>query len=127
VTLPAGASSTTPAASSVASPTATATVSAAATLVDPVSLIKLAKAELEAKRIQAALEALDRYLLLYPYGNDEVFYLYGLACEQDTPFRDIKKSWEYYKRVRDEYPRSSRWTAAAERIAYLEKHYFGLR
>jgi len=102
-------------------------MTASAALVDPASLIKLAKTELEAKRTQAAIEALDRYLELYPYGNDELFYLYGLAYEQDTPFRDIKKSWQYYKRVKDEYPRSIRWSAAADRIAYLEKHYFGLR
>jgi len=106
---------------------APAVPAATALPVDPASLIKLAKTELEAKRIQAAIEVLDRYLALYPYGNDEVFYLYGLAYEQDTPFRDIKKSWEYYRRVKDDYPRSARWTAAADRVAYLEKHYFGLR
>jgi hypothetical protein len=104
-----------------------AAVSAAAGISDPAALIRLAKAELEAKRVQSAIEALDRYLSLYPYGNDEVFYLYGLACEQDTPFRNVKKAYEYYKRVRDEYPRSARWREASERVAYLERHYFGLR
>ncbi len=120
-----------PAAATTSLPTAAAAVSvaaaSAAALVDPASLIKLAKAELEAKRIQTAIEALDRYLTLYPYGNDELFYLYGLASEQDTPFRNIRKAWEFYKRVKDEYPRSAWWAAASERIAYLERHYFGLR
>lgn len=94
---------------------------------DPVAIIRLARAELDAKRTQSALEALDHYLSLYPYGNDELFYLYGLAYEQDTPFRNIKKAWENYRRVRDVYPRSARWATAAERVAYLEKHYYGLR
>ena len=94
---------------------------------EPAALLRLARAELDAKRAQSAIEALDRYLALYPYGNDELFYLYGLAYEQDTPFRNIKKAWESYKRVRDEYPRSARWAAAADRVAYLERHYFGLR
>ncbi|MBU0927541.1 MAG: hypothetical protein KKA67_07305 [Spirochaetes bacterium] len=94
---------------------------------DPASLLALAKAELEAKRVQSAIQTLDRYLSLYPYGNDEVFYLYGLAYEQDTPFRNVKKAYEYYSRVKNEYPRSSRWREAADRAAYLERHYFGLR
>jgi len=96
-------------------------------ITDPVELMKRAREELDAKRTQSALDALDRYLALYPYGSDEVYYLYGLAYEQDTPFRNIKKSYDAYRRVRDEYPRSARWKDAAERIAYLEKHYFGLR
>jgi len=104
-----------------------ATISAAAGVSDPAALIRLAKTELEAKRVQSAIEALDRYLSLYPYGNDEVFYLYGLACEQDTPFRNVKKAYEYYKRVKDEYPRSPRWREASDKVAYLERHFFGLR
>ena len=94
---------------------------------DPANLVRLARDELESKRVQAAIDALDRYLSLFPYGNDEVFYLYGLAYEQDTPFRNIRKAWENFRRVRDEYPRSARWREAADRVAYLERHYFGLR
>ena len=96
-------------------------------ITDPSELIKRARDELDAKRVQTAIDALDRYLSLYPYGTDEVYYLYGLAYEQDTPFRNIKKSYDAYKRVRDEYPRSSRWKDAAEKMAYFEKHYLGLR
>lgn len=95
-------------------------------ITDPLELIKRARDELDAKRTQTALDALDRYLSLYPYGSDEVYFLYGLAYEQDTPFRNIKKAYDSYRRVRDEYPRSVRWKDATERIVYLEKHYFGL-
>jgi len=120
-----------PTATTPASDTATASAVplpvAASTLTDPVALIKLARDELGAKRVQNSLEALDRYLSLYPYGTDELFYLYGLAYEQDTPFRNIKKAYENYRRVRDEYPRSARWQEAADRVSYLERHYFGLR
>jgi len=98
-----------------------------ATLTDPAAIVAYARDELGASRIRTAMDALDRYLSLFPYGNDEVFFLYGVAYEQDTPFRNIKKAYEYYKRVRDEYPRSKRWREAADRIAYLERHYFGLR
>jgi len=121
--------STAPAPASAPAPetSAQAAISAAAGISDPAALIRLAKTELEAKRVQSAIEALDRYLSLYPYGNDEVFYLYGLAYEQDTPFRNVKKAYEYYRRVKDEYPRSSRWREASDKVAYLERHFFGLR
>lgn len=97
------------------------------TMTDPSELLKRARDELDAKRVQNAIDALDRYLSLYPYGSDDVYYLYGLAYEQDTPFRNIKKSYDAYRRVRDEYPRSTRWKDAADRMAYFEKHYLGLR
>jgi len=116
-----------PAAAAGMAATGQAIVAGTAALDDPEAIITLARAELDAKRVQSAIDALDRYLALYPYGSDELFFLYGLAYEQDTPFRNIRKSWEAYKRVRDEYPRSARWSAAAERVSYLERHFFGLR
>jgi outer membrane protein assembly factor BamD (BamD/ComL family) len=90
-------------------------------------LIKLARDELSAKRVGSAMEALDRYKSLFPYVGDEVFYLYALAYEQDTPLRDIKKAYENYRRVRDEFPRSQFWRQSADRTIYLERHYPGLR
>jgi len=133
-----GSATSGPASTTQALPVATPATQAAAqpaaspgidliSITDPVELTKRARDELDAKRTQSALDALDRYLALYPYGSDEVYFLYGLAYEQDTPFRNIKKSYDAYRRVRDEYPRSARWKDAADRIAYLEKHYFGLR
>ncbi len=104
-----------------------ATANALSALVDPAELLRYASEELGAKRIRQALDALDRYVEFYRSGSDELYYLYGLAYEQDTPYRDIKQSYAYYKRVRDEYPRSLRWKAAAERVAFMERHYYGLR
>ncbi len=98
-----------------------------ASITTPEGLLAYARDELSASRIRTAIDALDKYIGSYPYGNDELFYLYGLSYEQDTPFRNIKRAYEYYKRVRDDYPRSKRWREAADRIAYLERHYFGLR
>lgn len=94
---------------------------------DPDRLLQLARDELSASRVQSAVAVLDRYMALFPYGSDEAFYLYGLAWEQDTPFRNIRTSYAYYRKVRDEFPRSARWKEAAGRVAYLEKHYYGLR
>ena len=97
------------------------------TVSDPAALIKLARDELSVRRVNAAMEALDRYRSLYPNLSDEVYFLYALAYEQDTPFRDIKKAYENYRRVRDEFPRSQFWRQSADRTAYLERHYPGLR
>lgn len=121
---PAAPAAVTPLASSPAIAPATLDLGA---ISDPDRLLALARSELEAKRTQSALAVLDRYRELFPYGGDELFFLYGLAYEQDTPFRNVKKAHEAYKRVRDEYPRSRRWREAADRIAFLERHYFGLR
>ncbi|HAE20867.1 MAG TPA: hypothetical protein DCG47_00875 [Spirochaetaceae bacterium] len=96
-------------------------------LSEPAALLAYARGELDAKRVRSSLDALDRYIELFKRGSDELFYLYGLAYEQDTPFRDIKLSYANYKRVRDEYPRSARWKTAAERVAYMERHYYGLK
>lgn len=94
---------------------------------NPTALLAWARNELSAGRVQAALGGLDRYVQLYVSGNDELYYLYGLAYEQDTPFRNIKLAHENYKRVRDEYPRSPYRRQAMERIAWMERHFFGLR
>lgn len=136
-----GAATTTPAtgaaSSVIAAPGAATTAEASpaspqaaadlASISAPEALLTYARDELGASRVRSAIDALDKYISLYPYGNDELFFLYGLAYEQDTPFRNIKRAYEYYKRVRDDYPRSKRWREAADRIAYLERHYFGLR
>lgn len=108
-------------------PAQASSASALASIREPEALLAFARSELDARRVRSALDALDRYVELFRRGSDELFYLYGLAYEQDTPFRDIKKAHENYKRVRDEYPRSPRWRAAAERVVYLERHFYGLR
>ena len=94
---------------------------------DPAALLTLARNELDGKRVQSAIAVLDRYQGLFPHGSDEVLYLYAVSYEQDTPFKNVRKAYEYYKRIRDEYPRSLRWREAADRMAYLERHFFGLR
>ncbi len=98
-----------------------------ASISDPGLLLKFARDQLSGEKVQLALDALNHYVSLFSSGNDELYYLYALAYEQNTPFRNIKKSYENYKRVRDEYPRSKWRKDALERIAYLERHFYGLR
>ncbi|HRY81783.1 MAG TPA: hypothetical protein P5313_15315, partial [Spirochaetia bacterium] len=93
----------------------------------PEELLRLAREDLAASRIAGVLEVLDRYMLLFPFGSDEAHYLYAKAYEQNTPYRDIKKAYSNYRRVRDEWPRSPFWKESAERVSYIERHYFDIR
>ena len=93
----------------------------------PEELLRLAREDLAATRIAGVLEVLDRYMVLFPFGSDEAHFLYAKAYEQNTPYRDIKKAYAHYRRVRDEWPRSPFWKESAERVAYIERHYFDIR
>lgn len=93
----------------------------------PEGLILTARNELAANRVAGAIAALDRFLVLYPSGMDEVFYLYGMALEQNGPLKDSKRAFSFYKKVRDEYPQSEFWDKADERASYIERHYFEIR
>lgn len=93
----------------------------------PASLVAAARGELSAGRIQNCLAVLDRYMDLHPEGMDEVFFLYGVALEQNGPTKDVKRAYAYYKRIRDDYPQSQLWDQASERMSYIERHYFSIR
>jgi hypothetical protein len=58
---------------------------------------------------------------------DEVFYTYGLALEQNGALKDIKRSYSFYRKLRDEYPQSEFWDRAQSRVSYIERHYFDIR
>ncbi|HOT58033.1 MAG TPA: outer membrane protein assembly factor BamD [Spirochaetia bacterium] len=98
-----------------------------ASMTDAASVLEIARTQLAQKQIALVLGALDRYLVLNPGGSDEVLYLYALAYEQDTPYRDIQKAYSYYKQLVREYPLSTYRQYALERITYLERFYPGLR
>jgi outer membrane protein assembly factor BamD (BamD/ComL family) len=93
----------------------------------PEALLQAAKAELAGGRVANAVAALDRFLELRPEGLDEVFYLYGVALEQNGPTKDIKKAYAWYKKLRDGYPQSQFWDLAAARMSYIERQYFDIR
>ena len=59
--------------------------------------------------------------------TDEALLLYGQALELNGPTKDIKRAYEYYKKLRDEYPESAFWDQADARVSYIERHYFDIR
>jgi len=64
---------------------------------------------------------------LHPEGMDEVYYLYGVSFEQNGATKDIKQAYSYYKKLHDEFPQSQFWDMAADRMSYIERHYFSVR
>ena len=90
--------------------------------------LKRAREEYNAGRIKSALDALDQFMILYPAGNDEAFWLYGQSLEANNEAtRDIRLSLDYYRRLTREFPLSSRYDEARQRIAYLERFYFNIQ
>ena len=91
------------------------------------SLLAYAREEMAEKRYNNVILVLERYLRLFPSGDDEVFMMLAKLYETENPIRDIKKSLKYYKIIKDEYPRSKFWKEANDRAIYLERRYFDIR
>jgi hypothetical protein len=93
----------------------------------PEGIVRAARAELSAGRVANCLAALDRFLELHPEGMDEVYYLYGVALEQNGATKDIKRAYSCYKKLHDDFPQSQLWDMAVDRMSYIERHYFSVR
>ena len=93
----------------------------------PDEFVRQAKAEYETGRIEQALAVLDLMRSHYPMGTDEAWWLYGQLLEAPGTNRDIRQAIEYYRRLVNEYPQSSRVAEARARITYLERFYFNIR
>jgi TolA-binding protein len=117
---------TAPSAAQPAAPaTAQPATPAPATVED---FLKLARDEYNAGRIAGALRYLDQFMARYPAGSDEAFWLYGQSLEANNEAtRDIRLALDYYRRLTNEYPQSSRYSEARRRIAYLERFYFNIQ
>lgn len=79
------------------------------------------------KNYESALKNLDYYISKYPQGSDSVFILYARIFEQNSPLRSIRKSYSYYKTIRDQFPESEYWNEAEKRMLYLERQYLEIR
>ena len=76
-----------------------------------------------------AIEALERFFEVprKKIGLDSLYYLLASIYERPGEMRNIKKAREYYAIVYDEYPLSSYWTAAKEKINYIDRYYLKIR
>jgi len=93
----------------------------------PAEFVRRAQQEFDSGRVETALTILDNMRQRYPSGTDEAWWLYGQLLEANSPSRDVRLALEYYRRLVQEYPQSSRASDAQRRIAYLERFYFNIR
>ncbi|MCL2801334.1 MAG: tetratricopeptide repeat protein [Treponema sp.] len=93
----------------------------------PDSVMQRAQQLFEAGNTTSAIALLDQFMLEYPGGSDEAYWLLGQFYEANTPSRNILLSLDYYNRLVNEYPQSRRLTEARRRIAYLERFYINIR
>jgi hypothetical protein len=94
--------------------------------VDPESYLEKAKEEFGAGRVASAISILDQLHAYYPIESDEVLWLYGQFYEANSPSRNILTALEYYCRLMQEYPQSSRYDDARRRVAYLQRYYINI-
>jgi hypothetical protein len=94
--------------------------------VDLESYLEKAKEEFNAGRVASAISILDQLRAYYPIEGDEVLWLYGQFYEANSPSRNILTSLEYYRRLMNEYPQSSRYDDARRRVAYLQRYYINI-
>jgi hypothetical protein len=95
--------------------------------VSPEELLQKAKETYDAGNVTAAIALLDTFMKYFPNGSDEAYWYYGQFYEANTPHRNILLSLDYYKRLINEYPQSSRFNDARRRIAYLERFYINIQ
>jgi TolA-binding protein len=80
-----------------------------------------------ADRIPEAIAVLNQFMAQFPLGSDEALWLYAQLYEKQGPLRDIRLSLDYYRRLVQEYPQSSRYNDSRRRIAYLERYYINIQ
>jgi len=89
-------------------------------------LLQKAKKAFDEGNVKDAVSLLDQHKIYFPSLGDEAYWLYGQFYEANTPSRDILLALDYYKRLIDEYPQSSRCADARKRIQYLERFYINI-
>ena len=75
----------------------------------------------------SAIALLDQFCRFYPSGSDEAWWLYAQCYEANSSSRNIIAALDYYRRLVDEYPQSSRTGDARRRISYLERYYINIQ
>jgi len=93
----------------------------------PETILQRAKEAFDGGNAAAAIALLDQYAQIFPGGTDELYWYYGQFYEANTPSRNILLSLDYYRRLVNEFPQSSRLNDARRRIAYLERFYINIQ
>ncbi|MDR2344117.1 MAG: hypothetical protein LBD86_06275 [Spirochaetaceae bacterium] len=92
----------------------------------PENLLQQAREAVAAQKYPDAIALLER-MEAQAALNDEAWWLYGQAFEADSPSRDIRSALDAYSCIVRDYPQSSYYKNARNRIAFLNKFYFNIR
>jgi tetratricopeptide (TPR) repeat protein len=89
-------------------------------------LLAVARFQTEDRRFPVAIQALEQYIRRYPGGKklDEVYFRLAQIYEVDSPYRDIESARHYYSLLYESFPESLYVEPAAERLDYLNRHFF---
>uniref|UniRef100_UPI000255591B tetratricopeptide repeat protein n=1 Tax=Treponema primitia TaxID=88058 RepID=UPI000255591B len=89
--------------------------------------LRRAREEFGADHVPQAIAVLNQFMAQFPLGSDEALWLYAQLYEKPGPSRDIRLALDYYRRLVNEYPQSSRYNDSRRRIAYLERYYINIQ
>lgn len=89
-------------------------------------LLEVARFQTEDRHFPVAIQALEQYLERYPAGRnlDEVYFRLARIYEVDSPYRDLEAARHYYGLLYESFPESIYADPAAERLDYLNRHFF---
>ncbi len=89
-------------------------------------LLEVARFQTEDRHFPVAIQALEQYLDRYPDGRnlDEVYFRLARIYEVDSPYRDLEAARHYYGLLYESFPESIYSDPAADRLDYLNRHFF---
>ncbi len=90
-------------------------------------LLDAARFQLKNGRYGLVLNLLDEYRSRYVINLDEVYFMLACLYEQDSSYRDLLKSRDFYQKVYDEYPESVHAEESYRRTRYLDRYFFHIR
>lgn len=85
--------------------------------------------QMNRNKINPAVALLEEYVTRY-YGDsdaDWAYYTLGTLHEKSGPVRDLQKAKHYYRVVIQDFPASSYYDKAEERIQYIDKNFIHLQ
>lgn len=90
-------------------------------------LLEQAKRVYAAKQYEDALDKVQRYLQDATTRIDEALYLQGQVLEAESSVKSIRSAIDSYESLTKNYPMSSLWGKANNRIIYLKRFYIEIR
>ncbi len=109
------------------SDTSSATASPTSEDESNLDLLEQAKRSYAAQQYETALDQVQRYLQDASSKIDEALFLQGQIWEAESSVKNIRSAIDSYESLTKNYPMSSLWGKANNRIIYLKRFYIEIR